>query len=66
MLKMCERCYENYEEGEIYPSKYFPNFCLCIPCENEYEDKLWNFRINFINNQPERLNEKTEKSDAIV
>jgi hypothetical protein len=65
MKKMCERCFEEYDEGEIYPSKYFP-YILCTPCEKEYEHKLRQFRIGFINRQPERLNEKTEKSGAIV
>ncbi len=65
MLKMCGRCFTT-EEDEIYPSKYFNNFCFCISCEREYEHKFRQFRINFINNQPERLNEKTSKEDAIV
>jgi hypothetical protein len=60
MKKICERCYEDYEEGEIYPSKYFP-YVFCIPCEKEYEHRLWQFRVNFINNQPERLSEKNPK-----
>lgn len=52
-MKMCERCFEEYEEGEIYPSKYFNNI-FCTPCEFEYEMKLQAFRIKFMNNQPER------------
>lgn len=51
---MCERCFEEYEKGEIYPSKYF-NKILCTPCERKYEMDLEIFRISFINNQPERL-----------
>ena len=57
-MKMCERCFEEYEEGEIHPSKYF-NKVFCKPCEFEYETKLKMFRIDFLNNQPERLSEKT-------
>ena len=63
MKKLCERCLEEYEEDEIYPSKYF-HALFCIPCEKEYERDLENFRISFINNQPERLNEKDAKDSV--
>jgi hypothetical protein len=57
MMKFCERCLEEYDEGEIYPSKYF-NKLFCIPCEKEYEMRFKQFRIEFMNNQAERLNPK--------
>lgn len=56
-MKFCERCLEEYDEGEIYPSKYF-NKLFCIPCEKEYEMRFKQFRIEFMNNQAERLNPK--------
>lgn len=65
MKMMCERCLQEYVEGEIYPSKHF-KMLFCTPCENEYESSLQNFRLYFLNNQPERLSEKTSKEDAIV
>ncbi len=46
---MCERCFEEYNQGEIYVSKYF-NKILCIPCEKEYERRVENLRIDFLNN----------------
>lgn len=63
MKMMCERCFEEYEEGEIYPSKYFKKL-FCTPCEKEYESSLQNFRITFLNDQPERLSEKTINNDG--
>ena len=64
-MKVCERCFEEYNDGEIYQSKYF-NYIFCTPCEKEYEMSLETFRIEFMNNQPERLSEKTPKGEAIV
>lgn len=58
--QMCDRCFEEYELGEIYPSKYF-NKIFCTPCEMQYEKDLYNFRIDFLNNQPERLSEMGPK-----
>lgn len=45
---MCERCFEEYDQGEIYASKYFI-MMLCTPCEKEYERKLKSFRLHFLN-----------------
>jgi hypothetical protein len=47
---ICERCFEEYDEGEIYPSKYF-NKIFCTPCEKEYEMKLEMFRAVFLNEE---------------
>ncbi len=46
---LCERCFDEYNEGEIYPSAYFCKI-LYMPCEREYERKLQEFRIKFMNN----------------
>ena len=59
---MCERCFEDYEEGEYSRPDFFEGI-LCIPCQYEYKRRLKNMRIHFMNttdhcdNQPERLNE---------
>jgi len=53
MLCRCERCFEEYEQGEIYPSKHFDKV-LCVPCEKEYERELERFRIDFINMDHDR------------
>jgi hypothetical protein len=66
MKKYCERCLEEYEEGEIYPSKYFKKI-FCIPCEKEYEMKFKQFCIEFMNDQADRLRRvDTSNSEAIV
>ena len=62
---MCERCFEEYDQGEIFSSEFF-SIILCIPCDEEYRKKLEKFHIEFFNNQPERLSEKTPKGEAIV
>jgi hypothetical protein len=45
---ICERCFEEYDEGEIGQSKYF-DAILCTPCEEEYKRELVEFRICFMN-----------------
>lgn len=64
-MKMCERCFEEYNEGEIYPSKYF-NKLLCTPCEFEYEQRLKSFHIEFMNNQPERSKREDSEQRKFV
>ena len=61
---MCERCFDEYDEGEIYPSEYF-NKLFCIPCEKEYEIKFRMFRTEFMNNQPERSKREDYKITTI-
>ena len=52
----CDRCFEDYPDGEYRKSNYFNDKIFCIPCEHEYEMKLKNLNIKFLNNQPKRLN----------
>lgn len=58
-MKMCERCFEEYEPEEIYPSEIFKGLEFCIPCHEEYKLRFKLMCIDFINStsysdQPER------------
>lgn len=55
--KVCERCFEEYDGAEIYISNYYSQLLFCTPCEREYENKLINFRIGFLNEKMTSLNQ---------
>jgi hypothetical protein len=53
-VKLCDRCYEEYEDDEIVLfDKESPKW-ICLPCKAEFDRRLKIFLIEFFNNQPER------------
>lgn len=54
-MKICDRCFEEYNDEEFVKMDQFPDSYICIPCNYHFSDLYINFLREFLfNNQPER------------
>ena len=50
MRKVCERCFEEYDDEEFTKITEFGDRIICIPCAHIFEMEYRDFLINFLLN----------------
>jgi hypothetical protein len=48
-MEFCERCFEEYPDGEITTICEFGEKIFCVPCAHHFEIAYQQFLIKFIN-----------------
>ncbi len=62
-MKICDRCFEEYNDEEFVKMDQFPDSYICFPCNYLFSDLYKDFLRGFLlNNQPER----SKREDSVT